>query len=401
MIRVAFVIQRYGSHVLGGAEQGCRQLAEALSLRDDLDVEVLSTTAKEATTWADEFPEGVTVEGGVTVRRFATSQERHPDFSQLNGILVSRVDSVTDDEMAQWVDWQGPVTPGLLTYIDEHRDDYDLFVFYTYLYWPAIVGVPLLGDKAVLMPAAHDEPPIYLPVFREVFENAGGLVFQTPEERDLAHRVFDLDGVPEAVTGLGVHEHDGDAARFRRVHGIDDPFLLYLGRIEEGKGVVALWDYFTAFKDRHPDSTLKLVYCGPVACEFPPHDDVIVLGPVDEQTKWDALSAATALVNPSPFESFSIVIMESWYKQRPVLVYEGCGPTSGHAARSDGGFWFRRYGDFEGVVETLLDDAALADGLGRNGERYVRSNYTWPIVAERYAGFLQRVAEGNAAREQG
>lgn len=391
MIRVAFVVQRYGQHVLGGAEQGCRQLSEALSTRDDVEVEVLTTTAKDAASWADEFPEGVTVERGVTVRRFATAKERHPDFAPFNQMLVSRVHSVDDDEMAQWVDWQGPVTPGLMDHIEAHRDDFDVFVFYTYLYWPAIVGVPRLRDKAILMPAAHDEPPIYLPVFREVFGSAGGLVFHSVEERDLVHEVFDLDDVPEVVSGLGVHEHDGDPERFRREHGIDDPFLMYLGRVEGGKGVLALWEYFSAFKHRHPDSPLKLVYCGPLAAEFPPHPDVVVLGPVDEQTKWDALSASLALVNPSPFESFSIVLMESWYKQRPVLVYADCGPTRGHAARANGGLWFRRYGEFECALETLLDDPVLADELGRNGERYVRENFSWPTVAARYAQFLHDV----------
>jgi len=73
-VKIAFVIQRYGTEVLGGAEHLCRLVAERLSGQHD--VEVLTTCARDYITWANEYPEGADRIRGVTVRRFASSQTR-------------------------------------------------------------------------------------------------------------------------------------------------------------------------------------------------------------------------------------------------------------------------------------------------------------------------------------
>ena len=69
-VRVAFVVQRYGEEVAGGAEALCRATAHALAARGD-EVEVYTTTARDYLTWAPHYAPGTALDGAVVVHRFA------------------------------------------------------------------------------------------------------------------------------------------------------------------------------------------------------------------------------------------------------------------------------------------------------------------------------------------
>jgi glycosyltransferase involved in cell wall biosynthesis len=113
--------------------------------------------------------------------------------------------------------------------------------------------------------------------------------------------------------------------------------------------------------------------------------------------KWGALRGAVALVSPSPFEAFSIVVVEAWTAGIPVLVNGFCAATAEHVARSGGGLAFTGYGQFEVAVSRLVADAGLAAQLARRGAAHVERHFAWPWIMERYGGFLERAAE-RAAR---
>ena len=66
-----------------------------------------------------------------------------------------------------------------LTALSDGR--FDVVVFFTYLYFPTFFGLPLVRDRAILVPTAHDEPTIYLGIFDKVFRSARYLAFLTPE----------------------------------------------------------------------------------------------------------------------------------------------------------------------------------------------------------------------------
>ena len=99
-------------------------------------------------------------------------------------------------------------------------------------------------------------------------------------------------------------------------------------------------------------------------------------------------------VSPSALESFSLVVIEAWVEQLPVLVNGACGPTREHCERSGGGLWFTSYPEFEAVLERLVSDAAAA---GRAGDARQRTSSTgtseWPVLIERYDEFLTTVVE--------
>jgi glycosyltransferase involved in cell wall biosynthesis len=125
------------------------------------------------------------------------------------------------------------------------------------------------------------------------------------------------------------------------------------------------------------------------------HPDILYTGFVDDETRGDALAGALALVQPSFFESFSMVLTEAWAQGRPVVVQGRTDVLVGQVRRSGGGIWYSGFAEFEAVVDLLAASPGLADTLGRAGRRYVEQEYRWETLLERYEGLLwQTVAAG-------
>jgi glycosyltransferase involved in cell wall biosynthesis len=391
-VKLAVVVPRYGRDVIGGAETGARELAEHLADLLGWEVDVLTTTALEATTWDEHYSPGTAVEGGVRVHRFPVDRGRHPDFAARSNAYFASPAAHTPAEQAAWVAEQGPVSSTLLDAV--RSSDADRLVFYPYLYDPTVRGLPTVAERAVLHAAAHDEAPIHIPLVADVFRRAPTLVHHSDAEQRLVARLFpETIARPQIVLGLGVAAGRADRGSADALLGpvADRPFLLCLGRVDPGKGVDALVGYFDAYKRRRP-GPLALVVAGPIGTAPPPHPDVVVTGPVSEGAKWDLLERATALVSPSPHESFSLVVLEAWLAGTPVLANAWCEPTSDHCRASGGGVAFGDLAEFSAAVDVLTTRPQVAAAMARAGAAYVEDRYAWPTLVRRYERFLADVA---------
>jgi len=388
-VKLAVVTPRYGHEVAGGAETAARLLATRLATRPGFAVTVLTTCALDATTWDDHYPTGATELDGVRVDRFPVKGPRSADFDACTDLVVRRGRRVTEGEQREWIEKQGPVAPGLIDAIAQC--DADAIAFHPFLYHPTVAGVPRVADRAVLHPAAHDEPMLRLPVYRSVFGSAAGLAYWSEPERHLVEQRFMVASKPAVVVGLGVDAGEGTEAEARRVLHLDDrPYVLCLGRVDDGKGARLLAECFAHYKDRR-GGPLQLVFAGPVVNAPPAHRDIVTVGAVSNAVKWGLLRGAWALVSPSAFESFSIVLMEAWSVGTPALVNARCAVTADHAARSGGALAFSDYADLEVELDRLTESVTLRAALGRAGQTYVDRHYTWKDVIDRYADFVQRM----------
>lgn len=394
-MRLLFVVQRYGHDVAGGAERSCRELATGLVGRGH-EVEVVTTRARSYVDWADLEPAGTSELDGVVVHRLSVAHPRDPGlFDRLNRrVLDGRL---TPSLLRAWMLAQGPVVDELPAWLAEHGRRFDAVAFVTYLYWTAWAGLPAVppGVPTVLHPTAHEEPPLYLPLFDAVFARPSGFAFLTEEEQALVERRFLTGDRPSAVVGLGMDlDAAGDPARFRSASGLGDrPYLLYVGRLDPGKGSDELYDGFLAYKRRRP-GPLALVMLGEPVKPVPPHPDVVVTGWVDDAAKHDALAGAELLVQPSYYESFSLALTDAWLHRVPALVQGRCDVLAGQVRRAGGGVPYEGYAELEASLDRLLPDAALRRRLGERGRAYVESRYAWPAVLDRYEDLLGRVRSG-------
>lgn len=397
-MRILFVVQRYGTEVAGGAELHCRYFATRLAARGH-DVHTLTTCATSYVDWANELPAGESELDGVTLHRMPVDRPRDNSvFEALNARVVTSI-SVPWYLQRSWMEMQGPRSSELAAWLSDRAAGFDVVVFFTYLYWTTWAGTEAVLGKApaVLHPTAHDEAAFYLPVFDDMWWRPTGYAFSTEEERALLRRRTHADAVHgglHEIVGVGTDlDVSGDAERFRAAYGLGDrPYLLYVGRLDPGKGADELHGYFTAFKERHP-GPLALVVLGDPVKELPEHADVVLTGFVDDQTRDDAFAGATALVQPSYFESFSMVLAEAWAFRLPVLVQGHCEVLVGQTMRSGGGIPYWGFPEFEASLELLLERPELQRELGERGRRYVEERYEWEAVMDRYEALLGRVAE--------
>ncbi|MEY2473434.1 MAG: hypothetical protein QOK28_2763, partial [Actinomycetota bacterium] len=370
----------------------CRMLAERLVAMAGWRVEVFTTCALDATTWANSYPPGEVDIGGVRVHRFESVEGRSPDFHDFASKLLAAPEAASPADAERFLMLQGPVCPDVID--AAVASDADLLIFYPYLYYPTVMGVRAASRRAVMHPAAHDEPALRLPLFRPIFNDVQGLVFQTEAEERLCRQLFLVPRRRQhhVVLGLGVEVDHDVSDDLPVIAGLDgSPFLLCVGRVEDGKGTTMLAERFAEYKALRP-GPLKLVLAGRVERAPPPHPDIVVTGAVPDATKFALLRDARALVQPSYFEAFSLSLMEAWAMGLPALVNEDCAPLREHVERSKAGLSFRDDTTFALAADKLLGDEGLRLEMGRRGRAYVEANYAWPAIIDRYTEFLTKVA---------
>ena len=403
--RVAFIIQRYGEQMTGGAESHCRQIAERLVKR--YDVEVLTTCATDHLSWKNALPEGRQVLNGATIRRFRSVGERKLlEFHKIyDRIFLTQLSAAEEYEMIRL---QGPHTPDLIEYVRAHQRDYDAFIVFTYLYYTAVHTLPILKSKALFIPTAHDETALYAHILDELFRQTPHLVFLSEEEQFLLQRRFSLPSSVGRVGGLGIDEPDPgepDPAWEKLRQKLENRLVLsFVGRVENGKGCDELVDFFLKFVKEEARGDLTLLLLGRRTLPLAPHPQILSPGYVSEYVKFQALEMTDIGVAPSPFESLCMAALETWMHARPLLVNGRSPVLAGHCVRSNGGLWYTNYGEFREALKALLADRARRMTLGAQGRAYVQSRYRWDVVESVYMEAIERVmaeAAGAEARNSG
>jgi glycosyltransferase involved in cell wall biosynthesis len=246
-------------------------------------------------------------------------------------------------------------------------------------------GTLLAGARAHLLPCLHDEPYARYSTVRWMFRHARRALANSPAERDLALRLYDLPPDRVVTAGEGIElTARGDGAAFRARRGLHGPLLMYAGRADLSKNIPLLLGYLREYWARR-GTPLMLIRTGRDPMELPPSLGAIVLdlGDLNVQERQDAYAAADLFVHPSVHESFSIVLMEAWLQGTPALVHADCAVTRQAAEASGGGLTFRDFGEFAAALDMLLADAELRRAIGRRGREFVLATCDWADVARR------------------
>ncbi len=434
-MKIAFVIQRYGTEILGGSEYHCRLVAERMAQRHTVDV--LTTCAREYTTWENEYPEGSDRIRGVNVRRFPNARTR--DLQAFNTLSdwIFNYEHSREDEM-RWLEEQGPWCPALLEYLRKHQQHYDVVIFFTYLYAPTVLGMQIAPEKSILVPTAHDEPAIHLGIYRDLFASARAVAFNTESEKAFLMRTFDIRTIVDETVGCGVDLLDvhgpgkprrgvdaplegplvpseadeagertqkDDVARgrrgrgprphrtapdrrrsigemFRRRHRLFGPLALYGGRIDPGKGCEELFEYFGSYRQAGGTATLALM--GAKLMPIPETPWIRFAGMLPEAERLQALDAADVVIVPSPLESLSLLALEAMAMGTAVLCNARAEVLVEHCRRSNAGLYYADRDEFVEALSLLMADEKLRAAMGRHGRAYVQANYRWDVILAKY-----------------
>jgi glycosyltransferase involved in cell wall biosynthesis len=394
-LRLAFVVQRYGLEIAGGAEYHCRLVAEHLARHAQ--VEVLTTCAGDYIRWANRYKEGSETINGVVVRRFRVKRPRDPEKFAAWSRRVFDENHTPADEL-HWLEEEGPCSPRLVRFLTRHAERYDHVVFFSYRYYTTYHGIMAVPDKAILVPTAEDDGVYRLSIFPPLFRRPRAIVYNSIEERDMILKNTRNEHVLGDVVGVGSELPPRcDPARFRERFGIKDRFALYVGRIDRNKGCPQMIDFFLRFR-RDRGARLRMVLIGQEILSVPENDAIQSLGFLADQDKWDALAAAELLIMPSALESLSIVMLEAWWAKRPVLANAKCAVLRGQCLRSNAGLYYSNYDEFSEALTTLADDQELCRALGRNGRAYYERHYSWAVIERKYLRLFSTIKQCNSSK---
>lgn len=390
---IAFVVQRYGSDLVGGSETLAREYAERLLARG-FDVTVYASTARDYVTWRSELPQGESMERGVRIRRFAPDRERDLDrFNAFAEPLYGR--PTTPDEERTFLESQGPCVPDLIKALRADAPGFQAILFFTYLYYPTVEGIRAVGEKAVFIPTAHDEPPLRFAMYKETFEKVSSYAFCSAPEAAMVASRFDLSRIPQDVVGIGVDPPvEPDVEEFRIVRRIERPYFLYAGRIDAGKGC----DEMLRFYERAQAEIMgcpDLHLIGKLAMDLPKTPRLRHLGFVSEEDKRAAMKGAQALLCPSPYESLSITLLESMSLGVPVLVSAKSEVLVDHCLRSNAGLSYGSADEFTEAVRTFVLREEVRRALGERGRTYALTQFSWERVLDRLVRQIDAVTGGN------
>ena len=392
-MKLAVVVQRYGPEINGGAELHARYIAEHLARHAQ--VEVWTTCASDYVTWRNELAAGEERVNNIPVRRFRVKHERDPlTFGRLSERVFNEPHSIADE--LDWLEAEGPTSPGLIAHITRHAAEFDFCIFFSYRYYHAFHGARTAGARAILVPTAERDPAAGVSIFAPIFRGVRALMYNSPEERTMIQALARNENVPSVVVGVGSDvPQNPQSQRFRQKYAVKGPYAVYVGRIDENKGCRELFNHFNSYL-RQKAGALTLVLIGNSILDIPQHPRIRHLGFLDDADKFDAIAGAELLIMPSFFESLSMVALEAWALGRPVLANAKCDVLKGQCIRSNAGLYYDSEAEFVETLRAIEFNKWIAGSLGKNGRQYYRDNYDWPVVERKYLDMLQRLA-GTAA----
>lgn len=379
--KILFVVQRYGLEVNGGSELHCRQLAERMVNRN-YDVSVITTCAEDYMTWENKYNEGEEIINGVKVIRRKVDKIREKDKFRNFAIEVEN----DRNDLLKGIEWQklqGPYSIGVLKYIADYKEKYDVIIFLTYLYFTTYFGLQLAPEKSILIPTAHDEPTIYYSIFNATFNLPRTILYSTNVEKNFVNNKFKNQYIRSDIVGLGVDiDENTEDIDLKERFSINDDYIVYVGRIDGSKGCKIMFDNFFEYKLQNRDN-LKLILAGKSVMEIPKHKDIINLGFISESEKVNLIRKSKALILPSKYESLSLSTLEAMYLKIPVLLNGECEVLKEHAILSNGGLYFENKDEFVETLEFIIKNPKLMEKMGINGRKYVDTNYKWDIVMDK------------------
>ncbi|HXQ77716.1 MAG TPA: glycosyltransferase family 4 protein, partial [Gemmatimonadaceae bacterium] len=271
-------------------------------------------------------------------------------------------------------------------------------------------------------------------IYRELFSQPAGLAYNTEVERRFLTTHFSIRAIEEETIGCGVdlpqaQEYPREQAAsvqgeaedsaddhppvddpsptfrphlaergtmFRRRHRLHGPIALYGGRIDPGKGCEELIEYFSSYVQDGGDASLVLM--GVKLMPLPEEPFIRFAGYLPDQERVQALEAATVVVVPSPYESLSLLALESFAVGTPILANARSEVLVEHCHKSNAGLYYADRDEFVEGLKMLIGDSRLRARLGRNGRDYVRTNYRWDVILAKYERMFTKLRSSGPQR---
>ena len=395
----AIVTPWFGKSLKGGAEQFAWQIAKKLSDANH-DIDVLTTCCRSFyDDWSVNYYDvGEYSEFNYRIHRFRVNDRfgelfervtlslRSLDVEKFKTAYHGRFDSGIENVFLN----ENINSTQLCHYIKRNKDKYQSFIFIPYLYGTTLNGLPLVPEKAYLQPCLHNETYAYLGCVENIFRICKGILFNSEGEYILANRIFGPAIFKKShIVGGGCENHTNiSVSNTERINGMvkSKKFILYIGKRDKTKNTDLLIEAFIRFKKKNKKSKLELILTGPGEMNYEnTHHGITDLEEIDDNEKENLLKSCISLFQPSHNESYSRVIMEAWFKKKPVVVHKNCLATSISVRNSNGGWLAGSLNEWIHILEYLDNcERFQLNEIGENGYNYAVQHGSWSNTIKKY-----------------
>jgi glycosyltransferase involved in cell wall biosynthesis len=382
-MKVAHVLLRFDAP--GGVETNVREVTRRLRAAGE-DVEVFASDLYDEARWERRSNYAPVVDG-VPVHRFSVRKRLLPGLTM--PMMVGLMDALSDS---------GPD----VIHAHSHR--------YGHVLEAAAVAdrlrIPLVVSTHY-HPADRREPPMKRGLLRvqdvvfgmSAYRVARALVVQTDQEALLVREFAPAKKLRTIAPGIDLASWSNPEAD--RTDGLDLPkeYFLFVGRLASSKGLPTLLD---ALARLAPDSRKPLVLMGRDwgeqarlevrARKLGLSDSVRFLSHVEESSMYrGVIRHARALVLPSEWEAFGLVLLEAMAAGTPIVATAVGGVPDvldqGRAGR------LVPYGDAVALAQAMrsvVEDPGTTDRLRAVASERVRG-FDWSVTVERHRALYREV----------
>jgi glycosyltransferase involved in cell wall biosynthesis len=180
----------------------------------------------------------------------------------------------------------------------------------------------------------------------------------------------------------------------------NNPFVLFLGRLHEQKGIDLLLSAFEKALKEKP--SVRLVIAGPdygrsdliqkQIVDAKMQNRILLTGPIFGEEKLAALREAVCFCLPSRHEGFSLAILEAMTVGTPVVISAQCHfPEVAEAGA--GAIVPLDPLEICKAILSFLNDSAYRDKTGRAARQLVLKDFVWPEIARKTIAVYQQLLD--------
>lgn len=180
--------------------------------------------------------------------------------------------------------------------------------------------------------------------------------------------------------------------------------VLFMGRIEPIKGLDILLQSWADLTSEDNYKNVNLMIAGPdernytrklksMTSKLGIDDKVFFYGMVDNDSKWLLYKQADIFILPSYSENFGLVVAEALASGTPVITTTST-PWEILETYNAGKWVSPEKQSLTNALRQLLDmPCEKLRAMGKEGQKMVRENYSWDIIAEKLVSVYQYVLE--------